>query len=82
MLIYGQRIFALDVNPARTHNNQTGEIVRVTHWTTWPCDVAEADLRDQVHVRWFGEFLERANISFLGKYERPPYMPEQIEIWT
>jgi hypothetical protein len=81
MLIYGERIFALDVNPARSHNNLSGECIRVTHWTRWPCDVVEPDERDLQHTRWFGEFLERTNISFLGKYERPPYMPEQTELW-
>lgn len=79
MLLFGERIFALDVNPARTHNNRAAsKVVAVTHWQRWPCDVAEPDPRDQEHVRWFGEFLSRANISFFGKYERPPYMPEQL----
>lgn len=82
MLLFGERIFALDVNPARTHNNRTGVIVSGTHWTTWPCDIAELDKRDLMHQQWFGMFLERAKISFLGKYERPPYMAEQMEIWT
>lgn len=81
-LIYGERIFSLDVNPARAHNNKTGEVIRDSHWTIWPCDVAEADPRDLMHVQWFGEFMKRANISFMGKYERPPYIAEQMEIWT
>ena len=81
MLIYGERILALDVNPARTHNNKLGApSVATTHWTKWPCEVVEPDMRDQLHVQWFNEFLTRAGISFLGKYERPPYMPEQLEM--
>lgn len=80
-LIYGQRIFALDVNPARMHNNQTGEVVDVTHWTKWPCDIAERDNRDLYHVQWFNEFLRRANITFHGIYERPPYLPEQDRLF-
>lgn len=80
-LVYGERIFSLDVNPARTHNNQTGESVSITHWIRWPCDVVEANTRDLVHQQWFGEFLQRANITFLGAYDRPPYLPEQMEIW-
>lgn len=81
MLMYGQRIFALDVNPARSHSNKTGECIKVTHWTVWPCDIAEADPRDLIHVRWFNEFLSRAGIQFQGRYERPPYLPEQMDLY-
>ncbi len=81
-LIYGERIFTLDVNPARTHNNKTGEkSVAVTHWTRWPCTLAEPDNRDQLHEQWFRNFLDRTNISFLGMYERPPYMSEQMDMF-
>jgi hypothetical protein len=80
-LIFGSRIFALDVNPARTHNNRTASLkVDKTHWQTWPCEVAEPDRRDMIHVQWFNEFLTRAHITFLGRYERPPYMAEQLEM--
>ncbi len=80
-LIYGQRIFSLDVNPSRIHNNRTGESIETSHWTTWPCDIAEADNGDKIHVQWFGEFLGRANIIFQGKYVRPPYLPEQAGLF-
>lgn len=81
-LIYGGRIFSLDVNPARSHNNRTGSIrVATTHWTHWPCEEVEADPRDLIHVQWFQEFLSRTNIMFYGKYERPPYLPEQMEMY-
>lgn len=78
-LIYGQRILALDVNPARVHNNRTAsEKVAVTHWQQWPCDIAKPDGRDLLHVQWLGEFLTRAKIDFFGLYERSPYMAEQL----
>lgn len=81
LLIYGQRIFALDVNPARAHNNKTGEpIVAGSHWTRWPCEIAEPDPRDLIHIQWFQEFLSRTNITFYATYERPPYLPEQVDI--
>jgi len=82
LLVYGERIFALDVNPGRAHNNKTAKrIITSSHWTTWPCDVAEQDLRDMLHVQWFTEFLTRTNTQFLGKYERPPYMSEQLNMY-
>ena len=81
LLIMGERIFALDVNPGMIHNNkQAGEKVDATHWTTWPCEVVEPDNRDMVHQQWFGRFLERANINFYGMYERPPYLPDQMDM--
>jgi hypothetical protein len=81
LLIYGERIFALDVNPARAHNNRTAALlVECSHWTRWPCEEVEPDHRDLIHHQWFNEFLTRTNISFYGKYERPPYLPEQVDI--
>lgn len=81
LLVYGERIFALDVNPGRAHNNRTARrVVTETHWTTWPCDSADEDSRDLMHVQWFHEFLSRANIQFFGTYERPPYMSEQLSM--
>ncbi len=80
MLLFGERIYSLDVNPGRFHNNKTGKsAVATTHWSGWPCDIAEPDPRDQMHVQWFNEFLGRTNISFFGKYERPPYTAEQLD---
>jgi hypothetical protein len=80
-LILGRRIFSLDVNPARIHNNKTlAEKVACSHWTTWPCEVAEPDARDLYHQQWFGEFLRRANTSFFGRYDRPPYLVEQLDL--
>ncbi|VXC62930.1 conserved hypothetical protein [Sphingomonas sp. AX6] len=81
LLIYGERIFALDVNPARSHSNKEARrVVRETHWTTWPCDIAQPDQRDLIHHQWFSEFLNHTNIQFFGKYERPPYMSEQLNM--
>jgi len=81
LLVYGSRIFGLDVNPARSHNNRTAvQRVACTHWTRWPCEEVEPDQRDLMHNQWFNEFLTRTNISFYGKYERPPYLPEQVDI--
>lgn len=80
-LILGERIFALDVNPGMIHSNRNGSgKVACTHWTTWPCQIVEPDSRDLIHVQWWVKFLERANISFFGKYERPPYVPEQMDL--
>lgn len=77
----GKRIFALDVNPARTHNNKDlGMSVSCSHWTTWPCEVVEPDDRDLFHQQWLNQFLDRANISFLGRYDRPPYLVEQMDL--
>ncbi len=80
-LLFTERIFGLDVNPGLTHTNRKGgsrTIVRGTHWTRWPCDIAEPDVRNMEHQQWFNLFLQAANISFLGRYEHPPYLPEQI----
>jgi hypothetical protein len=80
-LIMGDRIFALDVNPGRTHNNKAAAVsVNVTHWQRWPNEEVDPDNRDLIHVQWWAEFLTRANISFLGRYDRPPYLPEQLEM--
>lgn len=78
-LIFNERIFALDVNPAMIHNNRDGSgAIDGTHWTLWPCDNVELDNREMIHQQWFNQFLQRANINFFGRYEAPPYRPEQI----
>jgi hypothetical protein len=78
-LIYGERILGLDVNPARVHNiKMAATKVSVSHWRVWPCDVAEPDDRDLIHVQWFSRFMERAGIDFIGLYEGPPYMADQL----
>lgn len=82
-LIFTQRIFGLDVNPGLTHTNRIGggrTVIRGTHWTRWPCDVAEPDPRNLEHQQWFNHYLQAANIAFLGRYDYPPYLPEQIEL--
>lgn len=83
VLLFVERIFALDVNPGLTHTNRedgSREVIRGTHWTTWPCRKATSDPRTLEHQQWFNHFLAKANISFLGAYEHPPYLPEQIEL--
>jgi hypothetical protein len=80
-LLFTQRIFGLDVNPGMTHTNLADGrrvVIRGTHWTQWPCDIAELDQRSLEHQQWLNHFLLRANISFLGRYEHPPYLPEQM----
>ena len=80
-LIMSERIFSLDVNPGMNHINRIGGkrvTVKGTHWTKWPCDLAEPDNRTLEHQQWFNHFLQAANISFFGGYEFPPYLPEQI----
>ena len=81
VLIFTQRILGLDVNPGLTHTNrQDGQrvVIRGNHWQEWPCNIAEPDNRELEHQQWWNEFLTRANISFIGRYEHPPYLPEQI----
>lgn len=81
VLIFNERIFALDVNPGAIHTNRDGSgRVSGTHWTTWPCVVVEPDERELEHQQWFNQFLQRANINFFGRYEPPPYRPEQIKL--
>jgi hypothetical protein len=80
----GQRIFSLDVNPAMIYTNKEGKREKVdgTHWTEWPCTTARFDPRTLEPQQWFNHFLVAANISFFGRFERPPYIPEQASlIW-
>ncbi len=82
-LLFTERILGLDVNPGLTHTNKIGgsrTTVRGTHWTKWPCNEAEPDLRNLEHQQWFNHFLQAANISFVGRYDHPPYLPEQVEL--
>lgn len=81
LLIFNERIFALDVNPALIHNNRDGTgAIDGTHWTLWPCDNVELDSSVRTHQQWFDQFLQRANINFYGLYVPPPYRPEQIPL--
>lgn len=80
-LIMRERIFSLDVNPGMTHNNNINGkrvVIRGSHWTQWPNNIAVQDDRKLEHIQWFNNFLDRVNISFKGSYEYPPYIPEQI----
>jgi hypothetical protein len=79
-LLLGERVFSLDVNPARMHNNRdTRELVSCTHWTTWPCRKAQPDDRTFNHKQWFREFCLRARIAFSGDYNDPPYLGGEQE---
>lgn len=81
LLFGGQRIFSLDVEPRRSHRNTlTLGSVKGTHWHRWPCSEAEADDRTFTHQQWFEEFRKRARITFTGRYRKPPYEPEQLEL--
>ena len=80
-LLFTERILGLDVNPGMTHTNRRNgkrEVIRGNHWTRWPCDHADLDTRTLEHQQWFNQFLQEALISFVGRYEHPPYLPEQI----
>lgn len=82
LLLGGERIISLDVEPRRWHKNRrTLGSVGVTHWHTWPCDQAEPDNRKMAHRAWFVEFLRRSNMSFTGRYRKPPYEPEQLRFF-
>ena len=81
VMLWGERVFSLDVNPGLTHTNKVDgsrTVIRDTHWQRWPCKVAEPDTRILEHQQWFNQFLQAANISFFGKYQHPPFLPEQI----
>jgi hypothetical protein len=83
VLIWGERIFSLDVNPGLTHTNKVDgsrTIITGTHWHRWPCKVAQPDPRDFEHQQWFNLFLQNANVSFRGRYQHPPFLPEQINL--
>ena len=74
LLLGSERVFSLDVNPARMHNNRAARVrVECTHWTKWPCEEVEPDDRDLVHKQWFHEFCARGGIAFTGSYESPPF---------
>lgn len=77
----GHRLVRLDVNPQRSHNNrELGFSVERTHWHIWPSTHAEPDEREMPHRQWLYEFLQRARISFKGKYTPPPHEPEQLKL--
>lgn len=81
LLLGDKRIFCLDVEPRRWHNNGAGfGSVRATHWSVWPCRFAEQDDRRLSHREWFDEFNKRAHASFTGRYRKPPYEPEQMKL--
>jgi hypothetical protein len=80
-LLFGDnRIFSLDVEPRRSHNNGLLGKVKCTHWATWPCTVVEPDDRQQTHRAWFDDLLKRSNSIFVGRYRFPPYEPEQMQL--
>ena len=72
LLLNGERILSLDVEPKRGHTNPMGTRVHGTHWHCWPCDTAERDDRVLPHQQWFADFLKRARIEFTGRYRVPP----------
>lgn len=81
LLFGGQRIFSLDVEPRRSHKNTlTLGSVKDTHWHRWPCSEAELDERTLTHRQWFDEFNVRCRLLFEGRYRKPPYEPEQLEL--
>lgn len=81
LLLGDKRVFSLDVEPRRWHNNGAGlGSVRVTHWSAWPCDKVDADDRRLSHREWFAEFVDRSRSKFAGRYRKPPYEPEQLKL--
>ena len=73
-LIYrGERILALDVNPARSHRNLlTPTVVGSTHWQRWPIMEAEPDSTEQGYSLWLHAFLGRANVTCKFRVAPPP----------
>lgn len=82
LLLGGDKLITLDVNPGRWHKNKKlGGSVWQTHWHLWPdIEEAEADGREMPHQHWLQNFLERAHISFSGRYKAPPYEPDQMKL--
>lgn len=84
MLLAGERVSGLDVNPGRAHTNfKTGrrETVWETHWQDWPSNEAQPDLRTMSHRQWFREFCERNKILCRGSYRAPPHFGgEQLRL--
>lgn len=79
LFLGNERIYSLDTNPRRSHNNGRGlGSVKGTHWSTYPCTHVVEDDRDLLYQQWFTEFMARAKIKFIGRYRPPPYEPKQL----
>jgi hypothetical protein len=73
LLLRGERVFALDVNPSRFHQNLLVRAsVNVTHWQVWPKMEADIDNREMAFASWFYEFMQRANVSYRFRALAPP----------
>lgn len=73
LIFRGQRVFALDVNPAITHRNLlTRERVSGTHWQRWPHMDAVLDQRQLAFQLWLDEFLRRSNVVCRHRVPPPP----------
>lgn len=73
LLFRGQRVLALDVNPARYHRNLlVSGSVNCTHWQRWPKMEAEPDTRDLTFDGWLNLFLKEAKVSTTFQVISPP----------
>jgi hypothetical protein len=69
----GQRLLALDVNPARNHKNLfVRESVGGTHWQRWPHMEAETNAREQAFAAWLRDFLRAGNVVTTFGVLSPP----------
>lgn len=82
LIFRGERILALDVNPARSHRNLLAPAsVKVTHWQRWPHMEAQPDSREQPFGAWCREFLAWANVSTpFGVLSPPRGIQERLRL--
>ncbi|MTW14847.1 hypothetical protein GJ689_01265 [Rhodoplanes serenus] len=81
LIFRGKRVFALDVNPGRSHRNLlTKGAVSETHWQCWPAMEAEADGRDLMFAGWLNCFLLRARISGRFPIKPPPHRGQGVQL--
>lgn len=84
ILLGGQRVAGLDVNPNGIHINfATGKRdgVRITHWHCWPSVDVEPDPRDQRFKPWLNAFCRRFKVTLNGSDTPPHYGGEQMRLF-
>lgn len=83
ILLGGNRVAALDINPTTSHINfATGKkvSVRVTHWHCWPSKDVEPDNRELSFKQWLNSFCKRFKVTLDGFDPPPHYGGEQMRL--
>lgn len=79
LIFRGERVVGLDIDPGRSHTNLiTLEVVRSTHWQTWPLMQAVVDRRELLHHNWLALFLKECKIHSQHSYAEPPFHGGQL----